>query len=245
MNLRVFCVLIMVYILSAVIHGETSSPEYISQMQLLYRTNLQIEYVERAMRRHCPALIVELGSLGVPLSLLRKRRTAMDLDQVRLNVELAKHVLSTLKLKYLSPGCQNSSCLNSSCQNGGSCIKGPGDNVSCACPTGYTGEKCEIRAAPVACTSTWLSTCKETYGTGRCSFICPIGCINSGTVWGTGNYTGDSRLCRAAIHDGRMPAAGGVATVVGLGPLQSFRGTTQNGVTTASYGSYGTSFRFV
>ncbi|XP_013418924.1 fibropellin-1 [Lingula anatina] len=141
-----------------------------------------------------------------------------------------------------------SMCASSPCQNGGTCIDGTSGslhNYTCACATGFVGEHCEVQPVSVTCGVHWISACQGTYGNDPCTVSCPSGCINSGSIWGTGDYTGDSALCRSAIHDGRIPESGGVATAIGLGALQSYVGSTQNGITTSSYGSYGSSFRFI
>jgi outer membrane protein OmpA-like peptidoglycan-associated protein len=66
----------------------------------------------------------------------------------------------------------------------------------------------------------------------------------SGYVWGHLVYTSDSRLCAAARHAGAVGANGGVVTVIPEAGRDLYSGTTQNGVTTLDYGSYGGSFRF-
>ncbi|KAI8482557.1 dendrite reproteinration [Branchiostoma belcheri] len=77
------------------------------------------------------------------------------------------------------------------------------------------------------------------------SAICPADCVDAaGAVWGTAIYTDDSSICRAAIHDGRIPATGGVVTGYKLPGQSSYQGSTQNGITTSSYGAYGSSFAF-
>ncbi|XP_078695106.1 properdin-like [Branchiostoma floridae x Branchiostoma belcheri] len=74
--------------------------------------------------------------------------------------------------------------------------------------------------------------------------VCPGGCATSGSVWGTAIYTDDSRVCRAAIHDGRIPTTGGVVSVNKLPGRSSYQASTQNGITTSSYGAWGGSFAF-
>jgi len=64
----------------------------------------------------------------------------------------------------------------------------------------------------------------------------------SGTVWGSGTYTSDSRICRAAVHAGAIPASGGVVVVTPAPGLPSYAGSAANGVTTSNYGSWGGSF---
>ncbi len=71
---------------------------------------------------------------------------------------------------------------------------------------------------------------------------CAPGQGESGSVWGSGPYTTDSSLCRAAIHAGGIGVDGGVINVV-LHPGQdSYEGSTSNGVETDSWASYGSSF---
>ncbi|XP_078700188.1 uncharacterized protein LOC144926973 isoform X2 [Branchiostoma floridae x Branchiostoma belcheri] len=74
---------------------------------------------------------------------------------------------------------------------------------------------------------------------------CPAGCAEmGGTVWGKGIYTDDSSICRAAIHDGRIPASGGEVTGYKIPGQASYQGSDQNGVQTLGYGSWSGSFAF-
>ncbi|HYO87474.1 MAG TPA: LCCL domain-containing protein, partial [Candidatus Limnocylindrales bacterium] len=70
---------------------------------------------------------------------------------------------------------------------------------------------------------------------------CPAGC-DTGRLWGTDIYTADSTVCWAAQHAGVIRIGGGSFTVTALGPQQEFAGSTQNGVTSASWASYDASF---
>jgi hypothetical protein len=65
---------------------------------------------------------------------------------------------------------------------------------------------------------------------------CPNG--SSGSVWGTGLYTDDSSLCRAALHAGAIPATGGFIEATVQPGASSYTGSTSNGVTSNSYGSW-------
>ena len=68
----------------------------------------------------------------------------------------------------------------------------------------------------------------------------------SGSVWGTNLYTTDSSIGKAAVHAGVLRVGQqGVVTVIVKGGLSSYAGTTRNGVTTSSWGSFGKSFSFV
>lgn len=67
----------------------------------------------------------------------------------------------------------------------------------------------------------------------------------SGSVWGTDVYTADSYICATALHAGVIGGAGGQATLQMLPGQSRYAGTTRNGITTKSYGSYRASYRFV
>jgi hypothetical protein len=70
---------------------------------------------------------------------------------------------------------------------------------------------------------------------------CPASAAGSGSVWGSGPYTGDSAMCRAAVHAGAIGERGGTIRVrVGAGRA-TYSGSTRNGVGANSWGSYGTS----
>lgn len=64
------------------------------------------------------------------------------------------------------------------------------------------------------------------------------------SVWGTERYTVDSDVCRAAVHAGAVPAAGGeIAVYLGEGcPI--FRGQPKNGVLSNNFAPYGRTFYF-
>jgi hypothetical protein len=67
---------------------------------------------------------------------------------------------------------------------------------------------------------------------------------NSGSVWGTDVYTGDSVLAAAAVHAGALKVGeSGIVKVTVVKPLNSYRGTTRNGITTHSYGRFDTAYR--
>lgn len=65
-------------------------------------------------------------------------------------------------------------------------------------------------------------------------------------MWGTDVYTNDSSVCTAAVHAGLIDFEAGGVVVIEMRPGESsYIGTTANGVTTQSYGSWGGSFVFV
>jgi len=64
-----------------------------------------------------------------------------------------------------------------------------------------------------------------------------------GSVWGTGPYTGDSSVCTAGVHSGGITVAdGGTVNVVLVPGLEAYEGTTANGITTSSWGTFASSF---
>ncbi len=72
------------------------------------------------------------------------------------------------------------------------------------------------------------------------------GNAGAGSVWGSGIYTTDSSLAAAAVHAGVLPdKAKGTVIVEILPGESSYKGTSSYGVTSASWGSYGLSFRFL
>lgn len=66
----------------------------------------------------------------------------------------------------------------------------------------------------------------------------------SGTIWGVGIYTSDSSICRAAVHAGAIPAAGGSVKVKRAAGCAKYNGSDANGIKTESWGSHGGSFYF-
>ncbi len=73
---------------------------------------------------------------------------------------------------------------------------------------------------------------------------CSAQASRSGNVWGTEIYTDDSRICRAAVHAGRITERGGNVRVVFLGSRPSYQGSQRNGVRSQNYGRWQGSFRF-
>jgi len=76
---------------------------------------------------------------------------------------------------------------------------------------------------------------------GDATCACPASA--SGSVWGAGIYTTDSSICGAAVHAGALTGAGNV-TVRNTQGCSSYNGSTANGVTSSSWGSYDASFYF-
>ncbi len=79
----------------------------------------------------------------------------------------------------------------------------------------------------------------------RFTFVCTAH-GDLGTVWGTGVYTDDSSICTAAVHAGIITQSGGGAVRIEIRPGQSsYNGSSQNGVDSQAFGSWGGSFVFV
>lgn len=73
--------------------------------------------------------------------------------------------------------------------------------------------------------------------------ICPAGCDPT-IIWGTDVYTNDSGLCTAAAHAGVITLAeGGPITIIREPGRDEYPASTQNGITSEPWGSWGGSFR--
>jgi len=73
--------------------------------------------------------------------------------------------------------------------------------------------------------------------------ICPPGCKQGGSVWGTDTYTSDSAICRAAVLEGVITDDDGGKVTVKIAPGQkSYTGSKKNGVKSEDYGSLDSSF---
>jgi hypothetical protein len=67
----------------------------------------------------------------------------------------------------------------------------------------------------------------------------------TGQIWGTDTYTSDSSICTAAVHAGLISVEEGGPVIIEIAPgADSYEGTTANGVTSNSYGTWGASFTF-
>lgn len=67
---------------------------------------------------------------------------------------------------------------------------------------------------------------------------------DSGNLWGTDIYTGDSSLASAALHAGAVqPGENKVVKVTVVEPLKQYQGSTRHGIASHSFGAYGTAYR--
>lgn len=99
-------------------------------------------------------------------------------------------------------------------------------------------------ASAADCPSDVLATkLKEGEGL-TCS--CAANINTTSGLYGTDRYTADSGVCLAAVHAGKITAAAGGEVTLYTGPgCGQFKSTTQNGVTSSAWGSYGNTFAFV
>ncbi|MBD3730059.1 MAG: hypothetical protein IE933_10170 [Sphingomonadales bacterium] len=65
---------------------------------------------------------------------------------------------------------------------------------------------------------------------------CPANPSEASPIWGTGIYTGDSAICKAAIHAGAITRAGGRVAIETFADQRSYSGSTHNGLTSMNYG---------
>jgi hypothetical protein len=67
--------------------------------------------------------------------------------------------------------------------------------------------------------------------------------VDQRAIWGTDIYTSDSPISIAAVHAGILkPGESGPVIVHVIEGQSHYEGSTRNGVTTRSYGSYGLSY---
>jgi hypothetical protein len=97
---------------------------------------------------------------------------------------------------------------------------------------------------PASFTVDAVQSCPQTFENEPAPMTCACTAEagRTGAVWGSGTYTTDSRICRAAIHAGAIQADGGIVIVTPGPGLASYAGSSANGVTTASFGRWGGSF---
>ncbi|XP_076810446.1 cysteine-rich secretory protein LCCL domain-containing 2-like [Clavelina lepadiformis] len=108
----------------------------------------------------------------------------------------------------------------------------------------FTPNVSSVNDQPVSCHITG----RDSRFTVQASFnlTCPSGCANiTGNVWGSGIYTQDSAVCRAAIHDGRIKnETGGSITFYRQLGQSSYIGLERNSIKSLPYGYWKKSFTF-
>ncbi len=88
--------------------------------------------------------------------------------------------------------------------------------------------------------ATSLRSTAQAY-TCRCSAMATA----SGSVWGTDEYSDDSRICRAALHAGVTTRNGGTVTFEITPGRDGYEPTYRNGVQSARWGRWSGSYRFL
>jgi hypothetical protein len=95
--------------------------------------------------------------------------------------------------------------------------------------------------------NTWTANATSFRGNNGARYV--FTCPSYGTasnIWGTDVYTDDSSVCTAAVHTGQLTLAGGGTVTIEIRPGQSsYTGSTRNGITSQSYGSWVGSFVIV
>jgi hypothetical protein len=76
------------------------------------------------------------------------------------------------------------------------------------------------------------------------SCSCDAETAATGTVWGSGPYSDDSAVCRAALHAGLVGDEPANVTITFLPGRNSYSASEANGVMTNDWGSWGGSFAF-
>ena len=124
-------------------------------------------------------------------------------------------------------------CFPNPC-NGGDCTLSGSSAVCSNCPVGTTGTNCEISV------STNCNQDGTNLSSGDTLYVDCTNCPTSGSVWGSDIYASDSKFCVAAAFEGRA----GIVMVQHAPGQSSYTGSTRNGITTQSYGSWFDSFIF-
>ena len=67
--------------------------------------------------------------------------------------------------------------------------------------------------------------------------------VNLGNVWGTDTYSDDSSVCSAGVHAGAITYQDGGLVVFEIRPgLDDYQASIRNGVSSATWGTWGGSF---
>ena len=95
-----------------------------------------------------------------------------------------------------------------------------------------------------------VSSCPRT-GTGlarnsslTCQCAAGADAVQFGNVWGSGPYTADSALCRAARHAGAIGPQGGIVTIRSVAGRGNYQPSQANGVSSNPWGSFANAYIF-
>jgi hypothetical protein len=97
---------------------------------------------------------------------------------------------------------------------------------------------CGVAETIAACPSTGAGL------TGAVSCTCSAGQTRAGDVWGSGTYSARSSVCRAALHAGVVPSAGGTVRLRSVRIPGDHSGSSQHGVRSLSWTDRDGSFEF-
>lgn len=97
------------------------------------------------------------------------------------------------------------------------------------------GEPSCPSAIPNECPDTFLAIPNSDQVT---RLSCNCDGAGEGSVWGSGPYTRDSAICRAALHAGAMKPEGGKVTVRAAPACVKYRGSERHGVKSGDWGAY-------
>ena len=78
----------------------------------------------------------------------------------------------------------------------------------------------------------------------RLDCTCTAAAAATGSVWGSGPYTADSAICRAALHAGEIGSEGGEVRLRVAAGRDGYTAGERRGVTTGAWGSYRASLEF-
>jgi hypothetical protein len=78
----------------------------------------------------------------------------------------------------------------------------------------------------------------------RLSCGCDGSTVSAGSVWGSGPYTGDSSICRAALHAGATGVRGGIVRLRVTPGEDRYVGSTQHSVSSNNWDAFSISFVF-
>ncbi|CAK8681740.1 unnamed protein product [Clavelina lepadiformis] len=108
----------------------------------------------------------------------------------------------------------------------------------------FTPDVIGVDDPPVSCFITGLDTRFTVQAS--LNLTCPPGCVSfEEGVWGSGVYTEDTAICRAAIHDGRLTnEEGGIVTFYRQLGQSSYIGLEKNSIKSSPYGYWRRSFSF-
>jgi hypothetical protein len=98
----------------------------------------------------------------------------------------------------------------------------------------------QLQAGPAACPANAVGLAIGA----RLHCGCSIEAMADGGIWGSGPYTADSNICRAARHAGAIGPSGGEVSLRIVGGGRSFPPSSRNGVASSRWGAYPRGYAF-